>query len=73
MTSKPNRGSRVAHPTAKEGKEVFASRRLVEVAAIPLVIANLSKEQLEALKAIDRAEKNAQASLAISKKVYILC
>jgi len=62
VTSKPNRGSRVAHPTAKEGKEVFASRRLVEVAAIPLVIANLSKEQLEALKAIDRAEKSAQAS-----------
>ena len=63
VTSTPNRGSRVAHPTAKEGKEVFASRRLVEVAAIPLIIEKLTKSQLGELKAIDTAQKDAQVAL----------
>lgn len=63
VTSTPNRGSRVAHPTAKEGKEVFASRRLVEVAAIPLVIENLTSESLNELIALDEAQKNAEAAL----------
>ena len=63
VTSKPNRGSRVAHPTAKEGKEVFASRRLVEVAAIPLVIQNLTSEGLNELKKLDSAQKNAESAL----------
>lgn len=62
VTTAPNRGSRVAHPTAKEGKEVFASRRLVEVAALPLVIENLTDEQLDELKALDEAQKNAQVA-----------
>lgn len=62
VTSTPNRGSRVAHPTAKEGKEVFASRRLVEVAAIPLVIENLTDKNMRELKALDEAQKSAQAA-----------
>lgn len=62
VTSTPNRGSRVAHPTAKEGKEVFATRRLVEVAAIPLVIENLNSERLNELKKLDDEQKNAQAA-----------
>ena len=62
VTSTPNRGSRVAHPTAKEGKEVFASRRLVEVAAIPLVIENLTDETLKELKTLDKAQKSAQVA-----------
>ena len=61
VTSTPNRGSRVAHPTAKEGKEVFESRRLVEVAAIPVVIEKMTASQLDDLKAIDDAEKSAKA------------
>jgi len=71
VTSKPNHGSRVAHPTAKEGKEVFASRRIVEVAALPLVIENLTKEQLEELKAIDKAEKSAQAGFDQHKAIKL--
>ena len=63
VTSTPNRGSRVAHPTAKEGKEVFASRRLVEVAAIPLVIENLTSESLNELTKLDEAQKNAETAL----------
>lgn len=62
VTTAPNRGSRVAHPTAKEGKEVFASRRLVEVAALPLVIENLTSEQLKELKVLDEAQKSAQVA-----------
>lgn len=62
VSSTPNRGSRVAHPTAKEGKEVFASRRLVEVAAIPLIIDKLSSEQSDGLKEIDEAQRIAQLS-----------
>lgn len=61
VTSTPNRGSRVAHPTAKEGKEVFVSRRLVETAAIPLIIEKLTESQLDDLKQIDEAQKSAQA------------
>lgn len=62
VTSTPNRGSRVAHPTAKGGKEVFESRRLVEVAAIPVVIEKMTTLQMDDLKAIDEAEKDAKAN-----------
>lgn len=60
VTSSPKRVARVAHPSIQEGKEVFEARRLVEVAAIPLIITNLNKAYLEELHAINTSQIAAQ-------------
>ncbi len=46
VTTAPKRGARVAKPTIQEGKEVFEARRIIEVAALPLVIEKVNNAQL---------------------------
>ncbi len=60
VTSSPKRVARVSHPTIQEGKEVFEARRLIEVAAIPLIVANLNQTSLEELHSINTRQIDAQ-------------
>ena len=68
ITTAPKKGARVAHPSIREAKEVFAARRIIEVGVLPLVIDKISKAQLEYLKDLDRqqiAAEKAQDSRAV--------
>ncbi|HVK54652.1 MAG TPA: GntR family transcriptional regulator [Burkholderiales bacterium] len=47
---RPNRGATVASPTPQETREIFAARRIVEAAVIPLVIEKATKAQLAQLR-----------------------
>ena len=62
----PNRGSRVANPSAKEGRDLFAARRAIESAIIDILVtaddpANINKlyelarEEQTAYRALDKA------------------
>ena len=51
----PNRGSRVANPSAKEGRDLFAARRAIEAAIIDLLVDNQDETLLQPLfELVDR-------------------
>ncbi|MEC5397581.1 GntR family transcriptional regulator [Uliginosibacterium sp. H1] len=56
---RPNRGAVVASPTPEETREIFAARRAIEAAIMPLVIANATPASLRALREAMAAEHEA--------------
>ena len=47
---RPNRGAVVAAPTPQETREIFAARRALEAAILPLAAANATRSDYAALK-----------------------
>jgi DNA-binding GntR family transcriptional regulator len=45
----PNRGATVARPSLKEGKDLFATRRVIESAVLETLIGNVDDQQLDQL------------------------
>lgn len=60
VTIEPKRGAKVSKPTAKEGREVFAARKLIEVAAIPSIVKNAHKEDVSNLRLLVKKQRDAQ-------------
>ncbi len=55
----PNRGATVAQPSLKEGKDLFATRRVIESAILETLIDNVDEQQLEQLAAMLASEQQA--------------
>lgn len=54
----PNRGARVAQPTVKEGRDLFASRRVIESAILDTLIKTIDEATIKQLRsALDQEEK----------------
>jgi DNA-binding GntR family transcriptional regulator len=62
VTLQRNRGAVVAYPTVKEAKEVFAARRLIEVALAQEIVRAADEKALKRLKAHIRKEKQGERS-----------
>lgn len=71
VTNEPKRGSRVALPSAKEGKDVFEARRFIEISALPSVIETVSEIQLADLKKVDEAQISAQRAMDFQKAIRL--
>lgn len=56
VTLKPNHGASIARPTPEETRAVFEARRMVECAALPVVIQRALPKQLDGLRALARQE-----------------
>ena len=59
VTLKPNHGASIARPTPEETRAVFEARRMVECAALPVVIQRALPKQLDGLRALVRQEDTA--------------
>ncbi len=53
---RPNRGAIIAQPTPSETREIFAARRAVEAALVPLAIRNATTVQIARLRQIVKEE-----------------
>src|ERR1700757_683287 len=62
VTLHRNRGAAVAYPTVKEAKEVFAARRLLEVALAPEIVRAADPEAVRRLKEHIQKEKRGERS-----------
>jgi DNA-binding GntR family transcriptional regulator len=62
VTLHRNRGAAVAYPTVKEAKEVFAARRLIEVALAPEIVRAADEQALRRLKEHIRKERQSERS-----------
>ena len=62
VTLHRNRGAVVARPTVQEAKEVFAARRLIEVAMAPAIVQAADDAALKRLKEHIRKEKKGERS-----------
>lgn len=60
VTIAPKRGAKVSKPTAKEGREVFEARKLIEVATMSLVVENANENDLNNLRLLVKKQKEAQ-------------
>jgi DNA-binding GntR family transcriptional regulator len=78
VTHHKNRGACVTEPTVKEAKEVFAARRLIEVALAREVVRSIDEAGLRRLKAHIESEVQAEkgadraAELRISHEFHTL-
>ncbi|MDP9012125.1 MAG: GntR family transcriptional regulator [Pseudomonadota bacterium] len=61
VTLHRNRGAVVAYPSVREAKEVFAARRLIEVALAPDIVAKADNKALQRLKMHVKREKQGEA------------
>ena len=59
VTLLPKRGAHVTTPDAEESRDVFATRKILECANLPLVIARCQSTHLVALKKLLQEEKRA--------------
>ena len=72
-----NKGATVYHPSIKESREVFFTRRTLEIASLKNVIHNLKDEYIEKLTCICKDELNSlshgdnKESLKLSAKFHI--
>ncbi|MCP4488403.1 MAG: GntR family transcriptional regulator [Gammaproteobacteria bacterium] len=55
----PNRGASVAKPSAEEGRDLFATRRVIEAAIIKTLIANLDHDIIKRLHGLLELEQQA--------------
>jgi DNA-binding GntR family transcriptional regulator len=62
VTLHRNRGAIVAYPTVQEAKEVFAARKLIEVALAPEVVQAADEKALKRLRAHIRKEQQGERS-----------
>lgn len=60
VTLQPNRGAIVAKPTIEEARQVFAARRLLEAAAMEMIVACATPSGIEGLRELVREEQAAQ-------------
>ena len=69
----PNRGASVAKPSAKEGRDLFATRRAIEGAIIETLTPQIEKTDIQRLRQLLDQEQNAYAQgdskLALSLSV----
>jgi DNA-binding GntR family transcriptional regulator len=63
VTLHRNRGAVVAYPSVREAKEVFAARRLIEVALAADIVAKADSKALQRLKMHVKREKQGEARL----------
>jgi DNA-binding GntR family transcriptional regulator len=61
VTLHRNRGAVVAYPSVREAKEVFAARRLIEVALAPDIIAKADAKAVQRLKMHVKREKQGES------------
>lgn len=61
VSLRPKRVAVVARPSVEETRSVFAARRILEAAVVPLVMRSLGKPQLGELRAMVKAENEAYA------------
>jgi len=61
VTLHRNRGAVVAYPSVREAKEVFAARRLIEVALAPDIVEKADAKALQRLKMHVKREKQGEA------------
>jgi DNA-binding GntR family transcriptional regulator len=61
VTLHRNRGAVVAYPSVREAKEVFAARRLIEVALAPDIVERADAKALQRLKMHVKREKQGEA------------
>ena len=59
VTLLPKRGAHVTTPDAEESRDVFATRKILECANLPLVIARCQSTHLVAMKKLVQEEKRA--------------
>jgi DNA-binding GntR family transcriptional regulator len=62
VTLHRNRGAVVAYPTVREAQEVFAARRLIEVALAPEIVRAADEEAITRLRAHVREERRCEMS-----------
>src|SRR5882724_4426722 len=62
VTLQRNRGAVVAYPTVKEAKEVFAARRLIEVALARDIVRAVDDKAVKRLRAHIRKEQQGERS-----------
>jgi DNA-binding GntR family transcriptional regulator len=53
---RPNRGAIIAQPTPQETRDIFAARRFIEAATVPLAAENATRAQIARLRQIVREE-----------------
>jgi DNA-binding GntR family transcriptional regulator len=53
---RPNRGAIIAQPTPQETREIFAARRAIEAAIVPMAVENATPSQITRLRQIVREE-----------------
>ncbi len=53
---RPNRGAIIAQPTPQETREIFAARRAIEAALVPLAVKNATRSNILRLRQIVRDE-----------------
>jgi DNA-binding GntR family transcriptional regulator len=53
---RPNRGATIAQPSPQETREIFAARRVIEQAVVPLVVARATRTELAHLRRHVREE-----------------
>lgn len=56
---RPNRGAVVASPSVDEARQIFAARRVVELAVIELAVKNITPQSLARIRAMVQAEQDA--------------
>jgi DNA-binding GntR family transcriptional regulator len=61
VTLHRNRGAVVAYPSVREAKEVFAARRLIEVALAPDIVEKADPKAIQRLKMHVKREKQGEA------------
>jgi DNA-binding GntR family transcriptional regulator len=61
VTLHRNRGAVVAYPSVREAKEVFAARRLIEVALAPDIVEKADHKALQRLKMHVKREKQGES------------
>ena len=59
VSIRPNRGAVVAAPSVEEAKQIFAARRVVELAVIELAVKHVTPHSLARIRAMVHAEQEA--------------
>ncbi|GHA07322.1 GntR family transcriptional regulator [Oceanisphaera arctica] len=61
VSIRPNRGAVVAAPSVEEARQIFAARRVVELAVIELAVKNATPESLQRIRTMVQEEQDAFA------------
>ncbi|MBO1518269.1 GntR family transcriptional regulator [Oceanisphaera pacifica] len=59
VSIRPNRGAVVAAPSVEEARQIFAARRVVELAVIELAVKNVTPASLERIRTLVQQEQDA--------------
>ena len=71
ITITPKKGAKVAHPSVREGKEVFEARRIIEVGTLPTIIKKITETQLQSLYDLDEQQQKAEKAQNSRKVVRL--